>query len=58
MKYILKGCGSQLWQYLSFHSNYKASGTTVWNLSELMVFTAREEELQERSFGGDVSVPA
>lgn len=44
MKYIFKGCGSQLWQDLSFHSNYKASGTNVGNLSELMVFTAREEE--------------
>lgn len=44
MKHILKGRGSQLWQDLSFHANYKASGTTLGNLSELTVFTAREEE--------------
>lgn len=44
MKYILKGCCSQLWQDLSFHSNDKASGTSVGKLSELMVFTPREEE--------------
>lgn len=44
MKYIFKGCGSQLWQDLRFNSNYKASAATVRNLPDLMVFTAREEE--------------
>lgn len=50
MKFILKGCGSQLWQDLSFRSNYKASGTSVGNLSELMVLTARGEEPAREKF--------
>lgn len=57
MNYILKVCGSQLWQDLSFHSSYKVSCTNVGDLSEFMSWCSLlgNRNLQERSFGADVS---